>query len=361
MTNIVSIATELPLYKHPQKSILAFMQNAYALNAVDARKLSFLYTQSAIDFRYSVVADYGTDVSHWQFIPNEKNTPYPSLENRMEIYNKESVALSIKAIEKCIDGKIEKEKITHLITVSCTGMSAPGLDLLLMEELELPSTIQRTSINFMGCYAAIHALKMAQQIAESSNENVNIVLVATELCTLHFQQEYSIETASSSMLFADGCAAVLLNNYSIENSFAQLKFFFSKVNFTGKKDMAWQLSSTGFLMTLSGYIPQIIEADIQQLVADALQQYGLEQNQITHWCIHPGGKKIVDVIQQQLNLTNQQVEPSRKVLREYGNMSSPTILFVLKEILEEIKDNKAIIFGIAFGPGLTMETFIAIK
>lgn len=123
-------------------------------------------------------------------------------------------------------------------------MSATWFGFIVNGRIRTTVNYTRTSINFMGCYAAIHALKMAQQIAESSNENVNIVLVATELCTPQiFQQEYSIETASSSMLFADGCAAVLLNNYSIENSFAQLKFFFSKVNFTGKKDMAWQLSS----------------------------------------------------------------------------------------------------------------------
>jgi predicted naringenin-chalcone synthase len=360
----MGISTAVPENELEQMDIYKFMQRLYTLEANDERKHELLYQRSGIQKRYSCVPDYDlTSTNKLLYDEDAEINIAPTLEKRMSLYQRFAMPLAIKAIDDLLlqNKSYTRQDITHIITVSCTGMSAPGLDLQLMEALQLSSNVIRTSINFMGCYAAIHALKMAQQIAETSNENVNIVLVATELCTLHFQQEYSIETASSSMLFADGCAAVLLNNYSIENSFAQLKFFFSKVNFTGKKDMAWQLSSTGFLMTLSGYIPQIIEADIQQLVADALQQYGLEQNQITHWCIHPGGKKIVDVIQQQLNLTNQQVEPSRKVLREYGNMSSPTILFVLKEILEEIKDNKAIIFGIAFGPGLTMETFIAIK
>lgn len=360
MTNIVSIATALPQHKYDQQEILAFMKNAYNLDESEARILSFLYAQSAIQFRFSVLSDYNNN-SSGNFVPSDKNSPYPLLEKRMEIYEAESVKLSIQAIENCLSQKIGKEKITHLITISCTGMSAPGLDLTLVEQLNLPSTIQRTSINFMGCYAAIHGLKMAQQIAESAKEEVNILMVATELCTLHFQKEYTRENAASTMLFADGCAAILLNNDATINQLAQLQFFFSKVNFSGKKDMAWQLSSSGFLMTLSGYIPKIIEADIEQLVHEALQKYGLQQSEITHWCIHPGGKKILDVIQQKLKLSDKQMQPSRKVLNQFGNMSSPTILFVLKEILEEIKDNKAIIFGLAFGPGLTMETFIAIK
>jgi predicted naringenin-chalcone synthase len=127
----------------------------------------------------------------------------------------------------------------------------------------------------------------------------------------------------------------------------------------GKKDMAWEISSKGFLMTLSSYIPQLIKEDIESLISAALQKENLTHQEIPYWCIHPGGKKIVDVIEQKLSLTAEQTKYARKVLAENGNMSSPTILFVLKEIIESpIKPGERI-FGIAFGPGLTMETFLA--
>lgn len=360
MTNILSIATSVPSFKHKQKSILDFMQKMYSLAYEDARKLGFLYNQSDIEYRYSLIEDFSNSKEAWTFIPINNEQTFPNLEARMELYNKESLVLSTQAIENCINNILNVNDVTHLITVSCTGMSAPGLDLAIVEAMDMPSTVQRTSVNFMGCYAAIHALKMAFQIAEST-PNANIVIVATELCTLHFQKEYSVDGASSSMLFADGCAAVLISNNKNFNALAALKFFFSKVNFSGKKDMAWQLSSQGFLMTLTGYIPQFIEADIETLVNEALQNAHLTKQQITHWCIHPGGKKIIDVIQKKLQLSDEDVKYSRTILKQYGNMSSPTILFVLNEILQDIKNDHAIIFGIAFGPGLTMETFIAVK
>jgi predicted naringenin-chalcone synthase len=125
--------------------------------------------------------------------------------------------------------------------------------------------------------------------------------------------------------------------------------------------MAWEISSSGFLMTLSGYIPQLIEHDIEALLQNALQQNQLTKEDITHWCIHPGGRKIVDVIEQKLQLAASDLQYSRQVLRDYGNMSSPTILFVLKAMMDNSIAAGSNIFGVAFGPGLTMETFTATK
>jgi predicted naringenin-chalcone synthase len=125
--------------------------------------------------------------------------------------------------------------------------------------------------------------------------------------------------------------------------------------------MAWEISSKGFLMTLSSYIPQLIQQDIEMLISGALQKQGLTHQEIPFWSIHPGGKKIVDVIEQKLSLTPSQTYFARKILAENGNMSSPTILFVLKEIMDSSIKAGEKIFGIAFGPGLTMETFLCRK
>jgi len=359
LADIISIATAVPAFCHQQKDILHFMQEAYGLDEVEKRKLAFLYNLSGIDTRHSVIADYGADRTDWTFIPKDE-TAFPSLEGRMKLYQQHAMPLSKEAVEKCIDGKINCQQITHLITVSCTGMAAPGLDLELMEALALPATVNRTSVNFMGCYAAIHALKMAKMICDST-PNANVVIVATELCTLHFQQEYSLDNAASSLLFADGSAAVLVSNCISSPQSIALRQFYSKVAFRGKNDMSWQLSSKGFLMTLSGYVPQLIEEDIASLVDEALEQQHIQRGEVTHWCIHPGGRKIVDSIQKKLSLTEADVQHSRNALANYGNMSSATILFVLKEMMEDESASPKNIFGVAFGPGLTMETFIATK
>lgn len=330
------------------------------MDDVDKRKLKFLYDHSGINTRYSAIEDYGIEPPFRSFIPVEKGADFPSLEQRMEVYERESVLLSVKAIDNCLRDIISPQQITHLITVSCTGMSAPGLDLSIMEEMELTPNIFRTSVNFMGCYAAIHALKMAKMICDGS-EKSNVVIVCTELCTLHFQKEFTEDNAASSLLFADGCAAVLVSNTLQKENALSLRGFYSHVEQKGKSAMAWQLSSKGFLMTLSGYVPQLIQEDINALVRSAVKHNRLALEDITHWCIHPGGKRILDLIKKQLDLSEEDLLFSRNVLSNYGNMSSPTVLFVLKEMMDQLSNAPARILGMAFGPGLTMETFIAEK
>jgi len=358
LANIISIGTALPAYCNKQTEILTFMQKAYKLNEAEARKLAFLYKQSEIQNRYSVLGDFSNNEVKSEFVTD---TPKgPSVECRMRLFDKHAAALSVASIKNCIEGFITPKEITHLITVSCTGMSAPGLDLQVAEILQLKTNIFRTSVNFMGCYAAIHALKIAQMISTTAPE-ANVVVVCTELCTLHFQQQFSYDNAAASLLFADGSAAVLVSNSLSSKTSLKLTSFYSEVAVKGKEEMSWQISNNGFLMKLSSYIPQLIHEDISALVSRALEQGNITKDQITHWCIHPGGKKILEVIQSQLALEAEDLSCSRLVLAQYGNMSSPTILFVLKEMMAGLHGRAANIFGVAFGPGLTMETFIASK
>ncbi len=361
MSKIVSISTALPVYRHEQNDILHFMQNVYAMNEVEKRKLKFLYHQSAIQSRYSVLPDYSLNAGEWQFYPASENLePFPNLEQRMDWYNKTAPGLSVNAVEKCIDQKINKNEITHLITVSCTGMSAPGLDLQIMELMDLPKNIFRTSINFMGCYAAIHAMKLTDAFCKN-DKNTKVVIVCTELCTLHFQKENTVDNIAASLLFGDGAAAVLVTNNEADLPGLTIKNFYSEVGFNGKEHMSWQLSSSGFLMQLSGYVPELIEQDFNRLLQNALQNANMNEDDISHWCIHPGGKRILSAIEKSTSILNEDLKFSYQVLNDYGNMSSPTILFVLKKIMDSLqskKENRANIFGAAFGPGLTMETFI---
>ncbi len=360
MTNIISIATAVPQYSHQQKDILQFMQQAYNLDATDKRKLAFLYNRSGIENRYSVLKDFSVPPQQWQFINIESNE-YTPLDKRLQLYKQHALPLSLQAAQQCLAAVDTTTTVTHLITVSCTGMSAPGLDLELMEALQLAPDTFRTSVNFMGCYAGIHALKLGKMICDT-DVKANVLIVATELCTLHFQQEYTMDNAASSLLFADGSAAILMSANEANKPLASIDSFYSTIAFKGKQDMAWEISSKGFLMTLSGYVPQLIEEDIAALVANALAQNNLSVKDVGYWCIHPGGKKIIDTIQQQLALPAAAMDYSRSILKAYGNMSSATIFFVLDEICRRKKTEllpAAPAMGIAFGPGLTMETFTA--
>jgi predicted naringenin-chalcone synthase len=360
LSKILSIGTAAPPFRHKQEDILKFMQLAYAFNDTDKRKLKFLYHQSGIQSRHSVIADPSRPMHEWKFYPQSENLePFPSIEQRMAWFNKFAGPLSVDAIRACLTGKINPREITHLITVSCTGLSAPGLDLQVMELMDLSKHIFRTSINFMGCYAAIHALRLAHAFC-FAEKRAKVMIVCTELCSLHFQKVATMDNIASSLLFGDGSAAVLVTSDDYPAKGLNLESFYSEVLTKGKKDMAWELSSSGFQMTLSNYIPELIEEDFGTLVKNALDKGGVRQDEITHWCIHPGGKKILEAIHKSLRFEDGQLDKSYEVMKNYGNMSSPTILFVLEKMIKGMgSGERAKIFGAAFGPGLTMETFLA--
>ena len=361
MSKITSIATAVPTYKHNQSTLLNYAKKAFCDNELDARKLSFLYHQSGIGYRYSILPDFDEALNNNQLFENKNTIAYtPTITKRMELFSKHAADISVNAIVECINDKITTNQITHLITVSCTGMSAPGLDLQIMEALKLPKNMVRTSVNFMGCYAAIHALKIADAFCNNDTK-ANVIVVCTEFCTLHFQSQPTVDNLTASLLFADGCAAVLIQHNNISKGL-QIENFYSHVNFDGKKDMSWSLSENGFLMTLSGYVPELIKADFNVLVASALAKTNRTKEDVTHWCVHPGGKKIVDNIALSLAIDKANFAQSYQVLHDYGNMSSPTIIFVLQKILQIVKNNSTqndVVFAAAFGPGLTMETFTA--
>jgi predicted naringenin-chalcone synthase len=356
LSQIISIGTAVPSFCHQQMDILAFMQTVYAATEADKRKMRFLYKQSGINQRFSVISDYSKGINEWKFYPQGENLePFPSLEQRMAIYCKQAPLLSVDAIRDCLGHTHHPKTITHLITVSCTGLSAPGLDLQVMELMDLDKSIVRTSINFMGCYAAIHALKMANAIC-LADEQSKVLIVCTELCTLHFQRDATTDNLTSSLLFGDGSAAVLVTAFGEGGLY--LDNFYSEVIPKGKRDMAWEISSSGFQMTLSGYVPDLIEEDFKSILDRALNRQNISIQEVSDWCIHPGGKKILEAVSKSLGIRNEQLNASYEVLHDYGNISSASILFVLKKILQKKKKLTKLV-GAAFGPGLTVETFSA--
>lgn len=356
MSKIISIGTAVPAFCHQQMDILQFMQVVYSTNDAERRKLRFMYSQSGIQQRYSVLADYSKPVHDWKFYPQSENLePFPTLEQRMALFNKQAPLLSVDAIRNCLDNIHDHKEVTHLITVSCTGMSAPGLDLQVMELMDFDKHIFRTSVNFMGCYAAIHALKIGDALC-NSDPGARVLIVCTELCTLHFQREATLDNMTSSLLFGDGAAAILMTADSGSHPGLHIDGFYSEIIVKGKRDMAWELSSSGFLMTLSGYVPDLIEEDFRAVVHRAIGGDSLED--ISHWCMHPGGKRILEAVSKSTGVDGEALRHSYRVLQQYGNLSSASVVFVLKEILQQ-KTPIRKLFGAAFGPGLTVETFTA--
>lgn len=364
MSKIFNISTALPEHRHAQQDIAEFMAKVYEEEFGEdiGRKLKLLYERSSIRSRYSVIPEY-TIINDRDFIPAKAGeNEWPDVSKRLKIFDSHAGKLASQALLKSASILNNVKEITHLITVSCTGMSAPGLDIDIIRILNLDTNINRTSVNFMGCYAAIHALKQADYICRS-NPDAIVAVVCVELCTLHFQNAADKDNQTANMIFGDGCAACLVMGETTAakysgNQSAEIAGFYSDLVFTGINDMAWNITARGFEMVLSSYIPDLIKQDIQQLLDKALDRFGMQRDEIHNWAIHPGGKKILEAVGQALSLTDDQLKESYQVLSEYGNMSSATILFVIKEILENKSKSAHPTFAVAFGPGLTLESML---
>lgn len=360
MSYITAIATANPVHKVNQGTIALFMQRAMQLGEDDARKLRVVFKASGIETRYSVLSDYA-QLKDFTFYENSIDlSPFPSTKKRNTFFQHEAPILSHSAAAKALQQSgLDPLKITHLVTVSCTGMYAPGLDIDLIDSLGLPHHVQRTSINFMGCYAAFNALKAADAFCKSDAQ-AKVLIVCTELCSLHFQRENTDDNLLANALFADGCAAVVVEASTALPRKLLIAAHHSELARQGDKDMAWSIGDIGFEMKLSTYVPDIIRSGIRELTDRLLKKLTLRLKDVQHFAIHPGGKKILEVIEQQLGLRKEQNRWAYEVLKAYGNMSSPTVLFVLKEIFDRLdkKNDQENILSFAFGPGLTLESMV---
>jgi predicted naringenin-chalcone synthase len=359
MSKIISIGTAVPEYETKQNTILEFMCAAYD-DVTAARKLKILSHQSGINTRYSVAPDFGNCNSEDAFFPVNQNGP--TVEKRLCEFKAHAVSLAVEAIQdaiKKLNTTIADLGITHLITVTCTGIYAPGLDSVLLEELNLPNDTFHTGVNFMGCNAAFHALKLGDMIA-LTDSTAKVMIVCVELCTLHFQPKNNHDNLLSNTIFGDGAAAVVIipDTQAKLNHLAGMTIngFYSILLCKGKDLMSWDITPLNFEMVLDAKVPEFIGDEVNDIILKAGRKLGIAPDKIDKWAIHPGGKKILDILKKKLQLNDTDLQYSYKVLSEYGNMSSPTILFVLNEIMQAMHKPNETIFSIGFGPGLNIET-----
>ena len=357
MSYILDITTAVPEYCIEKEDLLRFYPQACQLSDVNLfrQKLNFLYGKTKIDKRFTCIPDFTG-----QGLELFTNGNYEqSIEKRMSVYKEKALPLASKAIDKLfLDTAVKPEEITHLITVSCTGLSAPGMEFLVAERYGLQHC-EKIGLNFLGCYAAMKALKQAHYIADS-NKGACILVVCVELCSIHFFPSEVDEDIVANLLFADGAAAVMVCGEKNEHVKNKVVLKIGDIGSTYVPDtfelMTWNVTSSAFRMFLSKRIVNTIKKNIHSVVHDFLRG---KESEIDYWAIHPGGVKIVEAVQEELKLTYENVEDSLYVLQQYGNMSSPTILFILNDIFNKIKTRENTeskkIFSCAFGPGLNIE------
>ncbi|MBC6401852.1 MAG: type III polyketide synthase [Ekhidna sp.] len=351
---IHSIATIVPPFVTSQQQIADFMVAHLNLNEERQHKLKVLYRASGIQQRYSVLEDFSQNLHSRNFF---REKAFPSAKPRMELYQKHAIGLAMEAAGEALHiGDTLSGEITHLITVSCTGMYAPGLDIELVQRLGLPTETKRTSINFMGCYASFNALKVAANTVEA-DADAKVLIVCVELCSIHLQDKTDDDSLLSNAIFGDGAAALILKGIR-KDICLELRKFHSDLALQWKHEMGWFIGDYGFEMKLSTKVPAVIEDGIEKLTGRLLENTNLGLEAIDYFAIHPGGKRILEVIEKQLGISKNQNMQAHEVLRQYGNMSSPTVLFVLKKIFDQLgaSDHNKYILSFAFGPGLTLES-----
>jgi alpha-pyrone synthase len=415
------IATAVPSNIYEQQYLMNFMKKHVAKDRMTSMILHRIYTQSGISTRYSVLKVFGSTELPNMFVDEETlGLRMPTTGERNKMYIEEGRKLFIEASEKLFTERpdIPVDSVTHVITVSCTGFYAPGPDMDIVHALGLPKSTQRLHVGFMGCYASLPAMRTAKSIIDANPDAV-VLLVSAELCSLHLKFDDDTNSLLSTTVFADGCAAALLSSKpdfnhdatgrsavgdvsdlhhealieiqdqgevvptstrgivspdtsagtgdvagstgafvsEVKPSKLRLDDLFTAITPNGAEDMAWSIGDYGFDMVLTSYIPDLISSNLEGVLKPIWDQSGLRPEDINLWAVHPGGRAIVDKVQQQLQLADSQLESSRTILRDYGNMSSATILFVLKHLMETTKSEEALqVLAMAFGPGITVET-----
>jgi alpha-pyrone synthase len=341
------IATAVPPHD-VHKTFVEYAPNL--LSSEHDRKIFRMLTQRAqIEHRFSVLEPHAEAA---QFDANDFYRPndFPATKERMALYKKNAFPLASQALQK-LDIEDSKDSITHIIVTSCTGFYAPGLDQDIIRHHGLNPTVERTIVGFMGCQAAVNALKLSHHIVRS-NPIARVLIVNLELCTLHLQDADDIDQIMSFLIFADGCATSIV---SAEPVGLEILGFHSGIMPDSHAQITWHIGDTGFDMILAREVPATITGGIADFLPGILS--GNKKEDITHWAVHPGGRAILDAVRNGLSLREEDLVSSRKILKEHGNMSSATLMFVLKDIMGK-DTHDAMGCALAFGPGLTAESML---
>jgi len=343
------VATAVPAYE-VHNTFRDFAQSLFADNRRRGAIFKRMAALSGIERRYSVLAPAGTGandaINAHEFY---RTGAFPDTAARMRVFEQYSPALAQAAIDK-LDLGPDRERITHLLITCCTGFSAPGLDFEIIERCKLPSSVERTMIGFMGCYAAINGLKLARHIVRSEPK-ARVLVLNLELCHLHLKETSNLDEILSFLIFADGCAASIVSADPV--GLAMDSFRAVLVPDT-RELITWNIGDNGFDMVLSGQVPGTIQEALRASADEILD--GAPIDAVNMWAVHPGGRSILDAVERALALQPSALAASRRVLRAFGNMSSGTVMFVLQQMMRASSGTRGC--AMSFGPGLIAETML---
>ncbi|AZC12612.1 type III polyketide synthase [Microbacterium sp. ABRD28] len=363
VARILSIGTAVPATALAQSDVRDFFVRQPGVDRLTGRLIGAAFDAAAIDRRHTVLHEFGSvgeaaapAAPGGGFISAAGALNRPSTGDRNAAYTALAPELSARAARAALeDGGVAASDVSHVVTVSCTGFFAPGPDYRLVRDLGLSTTVERYHLGFIGCAAALPGLRAAARICAAQPEAV-VLVVCTELCSLHIRASDDPQQIVAASVFADGSAAAIVTARAdlaagAPGATLELDRFATTLTSEGESDMVWTIGDEGFLMTLSAEVPRIIGREIRNAVGGFL---GGEQP--TTWAVHPGGRSVLDRVEQGLELSDTALDESRAVLRDYGNMSSATILFILQRLLQSDLGEGDRVAALAFGPGLTVES-----
>jgi predicted naringenin-chalcone synthase len=351
------VGVGVPRYSITQSDAAEVARSFVHRNAQAEKVLPLLYRLAQVQRRGSVLLERpeGEEPRHsFYWAARDGEDRGPSTAARLQRFAQEAIPLAMTACRRALDeASTSPERITHLVTVSCTGFFAPGVEFALIKQLGLSPSVARVNVGFMGCHGALNALRTAQAFI-AAEPNARVLLCCVELCSLHYQYGWDQEQVVANTLFADGAAACVLSAEAEHRPGAWfLNSCASQFMPDSEREMTWRITDHGFAMTLSPRVPELIRSHLRPWLETWLGQRGVRLSDIQSWAIHPGGPRVVQAVVESLNLPAHATEASSAVLAEHGNMSSATVLFVLRRLQQTGAAPPCV--ALAFGPGLTAE------
>lgn len=357
---IVGIGTALPRHSFTQKEAANVISSFFCQTEEQRRLLPILFRRAGVHRRHSVLAERPPKDGPIQTFYPPATGPSdrgPTTRQRMEVYRKENIPLAIEAARKALDqATVSPSELTQIVTVSCTGFTAPGLDIALIKRLGLNPTIPRLHVGFMGCHGVFNALQAACAIA-TAHAHARILVCAVELSSLHLHYGWDPNSIVPHALFADGAAALVCVSTRLAPPDVWQATAFGSCLFPDSENaMTWNIGDHGFEMTLSADVPDLIGHNLRPWLEGWLRRNDLQVKEVPSWAIHPGGPRILTAVRDSLNLDDKDLADSQAVLADHGNMSSPTILFILDRLRRRAAPRPCV--ALSFGPGLIAEAAI---
>lgn len=346
MAKIISVGTCDAPYKLPQNEIREFVKKLYANTYNEIERMISVFDNSTISSRHLSAPIEWLEKEH-------------SFKERNEKFRDVAVELSIKAINECLlNVNAENCDIHNIIFVTSTGIATPTIDAVLFNKLKFGRHIRRTPLWGLGCAGGAASISRAMEYCRA-NPKHNALVVCVELCSLTFQKDdLSKSNIIATSLFSDGCAAVLVSgkeNSLYNNNGVELIDSLSTIYDDSLDVMGWDIVDNGFKVIFSRDIPTIVKDYVNPNIKELLDKHNLAIRDIKHYVAHPGGAKVITAYEESLGIPEGTLKNSRKVLREHGNMSSPSVLYVLKEFINN--GFNAGEYGLlsALGPGFSSE------